>query len=259
MRACLGGGSQAVPSTLQSGPYAGRPKLNRRPLPLFTGLAMFATISVVATYRTVPLGQPSAGPVDALLVLGSPADLDGTTTETQQGRVHEAVQQFRAGRARYVLFSGGPAANRFVEADVMAAYAVHLGLPPEVILKERTSTTTLENIRDSEPILRAHRCNRVEVISSPEHLPRAALFLQRTPLQWQVHAAPEPDRSRLATAVAYTEEAVGTAALRWFGPAAEPVLHAAATVVHGIAFCVRWVFYKVRAFVQQNSPHRSQP
>lgn len=182
--------------------------------------------------------------MDALLVLGSPADLDGAVTPTQQSRVKEAVEEYRKGLAPQVLFSGGAAANRFVEAEVMATYAMKLGLPLEAILKERTSKTTLENLRNSQQILDAHGWRRVEVISSPEHLARAAVFLKTTHLLWRVHAAPFPERSALQTTVSYVQEAIGTTAVRWFGTRAEPVVHAVATVVRAMAFAIRWVFYK---------------
>ncbi len=194
--------------------------------------------AVVLTNVTVPTGQAGEGPVDVLLVLGVPARPDGTPSQAERWRVAEAVREYRAGRAPHVLVSGGAAANRFAEADVMADDARRLGLSPDVVLEERQSLTTMENIAASQKILLAHGWHRVEVISSPDHLRRVSVLLARTDLTWRVHAAPTPGRSLPNRVYAYTREAVGTAILRWFGPASEKFLHAFAQqfrrLTHGI-------------------------
>ncbi len=217
------------------------------------GLLAVATAVVVWAFRTVPMGNlPPEAPVEVLLVLGSPAEIDGSVTQAQRWRVEEAVREFRAGRAPYLLFTGGPAANRFVEAQVMAGYAHDLGVPRDRLLEEARARTTVENVQDSQEILRARGWRRVEVISSPEHLHRAAYLMQRTPLLWRVHAAPTPGRSRIQTAGAYVEEAIGTTAFRLFGPRAEPAIHALALLQHGIAFRVRWVFFRVSGWIRRS-------
>ena len=189
--------------------------------------------------------------MDVLLVLGSPAEIDGSITEAQRWRVEEAVREFRAGRAPYILFTGGAAANRFVEAHVMAGYADRLGVPRDRLFEEGRAKTTVENIADSQRIMEAHGWRRVEVISSPEHLHRAAYLMERTPFLWRVHGAPTPGRSRVQSAGAYAEEAVGTTAFRLFGTRAEPVIHALASAQHAVFFSVRWVFYWVCGWVRQ--------
>lgn len=191
------------------------------------GLAVFAT-AVCVTNATVPQGNAGAEPVDVLLVLGVPANLDGTPTRMQAWRVAEAVREYRAGVAPRLLFSGGAAANAYVEADVMATLATHLGVPADAVYRERQSRTTLENVHDSQAILNANGWKRVEVISSAEHLRRASVLLAQTPLRWRVHAAPNPGRRWYARAYAATREALGTAVLRWFGNGAEPFLHGVA-------------------------------
>lgn len=203
---------------------------------------------IIPAYITVPKQNNNDPQVDVLLVLGSPTEIDGSLTSTQRWRVDEAVREYRAGRAAHILMSGGMTSLNYVESDTMAAYARQLGVPQSAILEERTSKTTLENIRNSQALLDAHGWRRVEVISSPEHLARAALLLEHSHLLWRTHAAPTPGRSRLQTAGAYAEEAVGTAVIRVFGPRAEPVLHAYSVVQHWTVYAVRWVYYKLRGW-----------
>ncbi len=221
---------------------------------LTVALAGCVGLAAAATYWRVPVCDrgcdPGANTMDVLLVLGSPAEIDGTVTQLQRWRVDEALREFRAGRAPRVIFTGGAAANRYVEAQIMSEYARSKGLPEAAILREGNSKTTLENLRNSTALMRQNGWRRMELISSPDHLPRAAaLLLSLDPhneLRWRVHAAPTPGRSRLDRAVAYTEGAVGTVAVRWFGPASEPVLHLLALTQHRTAFGIRWVYYRLR-------------
>ncbi len=215
------------------------------------GLLALGAAAVLALYLTAPKSNLGPGPVDTLLVLGTPAGMHGELTEMQRWRTDEAVREFRRGAAPRILFSGGPTSHGFVEADVMGRYAVELGVPAADVFRERHSFTTLQNIADSEKILRAHGWNRVEVISTREHLPRAAVLLEKTGLRWRTHIAPTPDRGWADTVVAFTEEAVGTAAIRVFGTGAEPVLHTLARGQHGLAWCVRWVLYKLQDLLRR--------
>ncbi|MGI4755316.1 MAG: YdcF family protein [Janthinobacterium lividum] len=192
--------------------------------------------AIVATYKTVPLGNAGTGPVDVLIVLGMPAKSDGSPSQAEIWRVSEAVNETKRGRAKYILLSGGAAANRFVEADVMARAAQQLGFPSEALLEERSSLTTLENIHNSQKIMTAHHWNRVEVISSPDHLPRASVILSRTNLQWRVHDAPTPGRGGVNRTIGYTKEAIATTIIRWFGNRAEPVIH---FIAHGVRISSR--------------------
>ena len=169
----------------------------------------------------------------------------------QRWRVDEAVREFRARRAPRIVFSGGPTSHGFTEAAVMARYARQQGGPAAAILLEGHSYTTLQNIAYSARLLQAHGWYSVEVISTPEHLPRAAVLLDKTGLSWRVRAAPTPGRSRIETSIAYGEEAFGTATMRVFGTAAEPVLHRLARSQYGVAYGVRWVAYRVKGWLER--------
>ena len=214
-------------------------------------LVLIAVVVIVPAYLTVPLRNNTDPQVDCLVVLGSPTEIDGTLTAAQRWRVDEGVREFRAGRATHLLITGGRTSRGYIEAQTMGQYARWLGVPAAAILEEQTAATTRENILASERILDAHGWRRVEVISSPEHLPRTALLLRPTHLLWQLHAAPTPGRSRLQEATSYAEEATGTALIRCCGLGVVPVLHVVALVQHRTAFAVRFVFYKLRGWMER--------
>ena len=223
-----------------------RPRTRRR---VVLALLVAGAVAVWALYVTVPTGNEGDEPVDALVVLGTPAGFHGEMNPMQIWRVDEVVREWRAGRAPRIVFTGGASANRFVEAEVMARYARTLGVPDGAILEERRSRTTLENIQNGAAIVRAHGWTSVEVVSSRQHLARAAVMLERTGLRWRVHAAPTPGWPRDLVLISWVEEAVGTAGFRVFGPHAEPVLHVLAVVQQAIGWGVRSVYDKVEGWL----------
>jgi uncharacterized SAM-binding protein YcdF (DUF218 family) len=110
---------------------------------------------------------------DAALVLGCPADEDGSVSLCQRCRVKSAVRQYRRGTIDHIVFSGGAAHTGAVEADVMGDLAVYRGVPAGRVLREGRALTTWQNLRFSLKILRAHSLSTVLVISTADHLPRA--------------------------------------------------------------------------------------
>ncbi len=228
-----------------------RPNMKRAASTLVLGgIALGITalgIAACVSYQTTARGALADGPVDVLVVFGSPADISGTPLPMQLWRVQEAVAEYRRGQAPYLLFAGGAAANAFIESDIMAQQAIQMGVPPAAILQERHSTTTLENIRGITPMLQSRGWTHAEMISSPDHLPRIGVLLRGAPFRWRLHAAPTPGRGIVPVALAYSEEALATLLLRTAGTAAEPLIHALATCEHWIVFAPRYLAYRLRS------------
>ena len=174
--------------------------------------------AVVVTYTTVPDHTTDATHFDTLIVLGYPSEADGRPTPEQRERVLEAVQEFKAGRAKHMIVSGAAAHNRFVEAESMARLAEEQGVPVEAVVVEGQARNTIENVFYSDRIMQAHGWKTAEVISSPGHLPRSGLILSHYDFGWRTHAARWPgEYPWWRVALAYAYEAEGTTALRWFG------------------------------------------
>jgi uncharacterized SAM-binding protein YcdF (DUF218 family) len=182
-------------------------------------------IFVVLSYYLAPSSNTALQHFDVILVLGAPADDDGGIGIEQKWRMDEAIREFRSGRADHMIVSGAAVFNRFVEANVMARYAAQNGVPAQAIIEESASNNTVENILNSQAIMEARGWRSVEVVSSPEHLARTAILLQRTHLLWRTHAAPTPGRGAYDIARHTVAEALATAAIRVFGMRIEPLLH----------------------------------
>lgn len=81
-----------------------------------------------------------------------------------------------------ILVSGGPASggtDAEPVADLMRDYLVRLNVPRDRILLERTSTTTAENATQSAVVLREHKLERVLLLTTATHLPRAAACFRK--------------------------------------------------------------------------------
>ncbi|MET0283962.1 MAG: YdcF family protein [Polyangiales bacterium] len=114
---------------------------------------------------------------DAILVLGHRPPLrDGVIEAELRARVEHGVALHRAGRARWLVMSGGEDKAGVVEADVMATHAERAGVPGDAILRERASRDTMENAKLAVGMLRAklQRTPRVVLVTSDYHMDRAA-------------------------------------------------------------------------------------
>jgi uncharacterized SAM-binding protein YcdF (DUF218 family) len=189
------------------------------------GLVALLALLVALNYETLPNHNTSASRFDALIVLGYPANPDGTPSPEQRERTLEAVREYRRGVAPHLIFSGGAPHNQYTEAHVMAALARAQGVPPADLFEEPQAQNTIQNIFYSAEILHAHGWRTAEVVSSPSHLPRASLILatfdRKHPelaLDWRTHAAHwPPEYTLLRKATLYAAESAYCLRLRVFG------------------------------------------
>jgi uncharacterized SAM-binding protein YcdF (DUF218 family) len=149
----------------------------RKPLAILLAVLVITVAATVIDYRAIPNHNTNLTHFDAIIVLGTPANLDGTP---------------KAGVAPHLILSGGPAHNQFVEAHVMAALALAQGVPPAAVIEEDQAQNTIQNIFYSQRIMASHQWTSAEVVSSPSHLPRTALILDHYPIVWRTQAAPWP-------------------------------------------------------------------
>src|ERR1700753_2547285 len=149
----------------------------RKGLFVILALVLVVVICVASVYRNIPNHNTDLTHFDTLVVLGNPAESDGRPSPEQRERTLEGVREYKAGVAPHLIFTGGPAHNRFVEADVMRDLAIAEGVPASDITVEDQAQNTVQNIYYSAQIMKAHGWTRAEVISSPSHLPRTGLLL----------------------------------------------------------------------------------
>ncbi|HEX6773939.1 MAG TPA: YdcF family protein [Acidobacteriaceae bacterium] len=171
--------------------------------------------AVWAIDRTLPLANTATTQFDTLIVLGYPAQEDGTPRPEMRERVMEAVREYRSGVAPRMIMTGGAAHNQFVEAHVMAQFAEEQGVPASAIIEEGQAKDTIQNAFYSVEIMQKNGWHSAEVVSSHSHLPRASLIFSRFPIEWRMHAAPWPSEYDFLDRAAHEwYEAMDTARLR---------------------------------------------
>src|SRR5277367_1473844 len=166
--------------------------LLRKLLTIALALGVLLVAGTVFSYRSIPSANAGMTHVDTIIVLGTPANPDGTPSPEQRERTLEGVREYKAGVAPHLILTGGPAHNQFVEAHVMAVLAIAQGVPPDAVIEEDNAQNTVQNIFYSQRIMAQHNWSSAEVVSSPSHLPRTALILEHYPLNWRTHPAPWP-------------------------------------------------------------------
>jgi uncharacterized SAM-binding protein YcdF (DUF218 family) len=170
------------------------------------GLWAMTLLLIAATEIFWPDDRPPPAVADAIICLGAglshhDRQLPGPASE-RRALTCAALQA--AGAAPVVVFSGAGSPDRAV-ADAMADRALAAGLPPEAILREPASHSTIQNAAFSLALL-DEGTDRVIVVSDPFHLPRAFVIFKAFGLNEVVlHAAapmvdpvPHPDDRSIA-------------------------------------------------------------
>jgi uncharacterized SAM-binding protein YcdF (DUF218 family) len=197
----------------------------RKLLTVLMILVIAAIVGVAVVYRTIPTSDTNLRHFDTIIVLGTPANPDGTPSPEQRERTLEGVREFKAGVAPNLILTGGPAHNQYIEAHVMATFAIAQGVPPSAVIEEDHAQNTIQNIFYSQRIMTQHGWTSAEVVSSPSHLPRTALILEHFPLQWRTHPAPWPPQYAFwQRAAHYSVEAQSCFKLRVLGFPRTPFL-----------------------------------
>ena len=163
--------------------------LLRKLLAIALALGVLLVAGTVFNYRNIPSANTGMTHFDTIIVLGTPARPDGTPSPEQRERTLEGVREYKAGVAPTLIFTGGSAHNQFIEAHIMATLAEAQGVPSNAILEEGRAQNTIQNIFYSQRIMAEHNWNSAEVVSSPSHLPRAALILEHYGFHWRTHPA----------------------------------------------------------------------
>lgn len=131
-------------------------------------------------FPALPVEQ--AARADAIVVLGgalagaSPPARPTFDMSSAADRVWHAAALFRAGKAPWVLVSGGnqPGISRMqVEAEAIRSMLLTLGVPDSAIRLEGVSRNTAENARETLRLIQAVGAKQVLLVTSALHMPRA--------------------------------------------------------------------------------------
>ena len=183
------------------------------------GLALLAGASTLVGAVAAYSYRSASGPADAAVVLGA-AIWGKRPSPVFEGRIRHALDLYREGRVRKILFTGGKGdGDTRAEAAVARAYALARGVPAEDLLCEAGSRTTRGNLLAARTVLQREGLARVLLVSDPIHMLRASLMARDLGLD----AAPSPTpatrftgrRARLGFLLRESWDVLGYLAQRW--------------------------------------------
>ena len=125
---------------------------------------------------------------DAIVVLGCAIRANGEPSPALERRIGLGARLFQHGAAERIIASGGRRWSDHIEALIIERALRKRGVPPEAILVELCSLTTLENGRYVAELLRSMSGSRVLIATSSWHMARAITNFRR----WGVDAIAPP-------------------------------------------------------------------
>ena len=115
---------------------------------------------------------------DVIICLGD--SLSKPETINMELKIEKAVELFKQGRAKKIIFTGGYTGGPDLsEAKFMADIAVKLGVPERDIILEEKATTTAGNAYYSQKIIDRHKFKSAIIVASPYHLRRAGYIFKK--------------------------------------------------------------------------------
>ena len=157
------------------------PQWLRRSLYAFASAGALVYLSILITignYAKQLINNPPSQQADAALILGNRAYLHGKPNPCLTGRVDEGLLLAQQGLVSTLLMSGGlDYEDDRIEAVTMEAHARSKGFQGGILLESRSSST-LENLAFSRPILEAAGIKNIIVTSEPYHMWRVKKLVE---------------------------------------------------------------------------------
>jgi vancomycin permeability regulator SanA len=148
----------------------------------------------------MPAALPSARQfAHAVVVLGCPANPDGTPSRALERRLRRALEELERDPGALAVVTGGAVANAVAEAHAMKRWLVEHGVDAQRIWVEDRARFTLDNANRVAPLIARSGASRVTVVTEEFHAPRGTALvraaLRRLGLgKVQVSSSAAPDR-----------------------------------------------------------------
>jgi uncharacterized SAM-binding protein YcdF (DUF218 family) len=134
---------------------------------------------------------PGIAPADAIVVLASNIDPDGTLNASSLRRLIDGVVLFQRGLAPRLMLTGTHLPGRPSEAAARAVLAQTLGVPRSAMLVEERLYTTRDEAERAAAVLKPLGVTRVLLVTAATHMARARALFERQ--GFAVQPAPVPE------------------------------------------------------------------
>lgn len=145
------------------------------------GVIFYLAVVAMVCYKETHL--PPAEEYDAIIVLGAQVKEDGTLSLQLQWRLDAAVKAWQA-RPCWIVTCGARGSNEPIEeAYAMRDYLIRQGIPAQWILTDAESYNTRQNIDNAVALLADKDVQRVAIVTSDYHVPRAMALAEDAGLE----------------------------------------------------------------------------
>jgi len=146
---------------------------------ILAGTIVYLSIIInIGSYAKQLINNPPKQQADAALILGNRAYLHDKPNPCLTGRVDEGLLLAQQGLVSTLLMSGGlDYEDKRIEALTMEAHARSKGFQGKILLESRSSST-LENLTFSRPILEAAGIQNIIITSEPYHMWRVKKLVE---------------------------------------------------------------------------------
>lgn len=180
-------------------------------------VAVLAYLSVVGMLVWKVNNVPPAENYDAIVVLGAQVKADGSLSLQLQWRLDAAFEAWQKENSLIVVCGAQGENEPMTEALAMRDYLAELGVPEDMIIMEDTSVNTRQNIRNAAELLKNRSAQKVLMVTSDYHLPRAMALAEDEGMMATGIGAP--------TKVIYWPKNYGREALAWIKYWMQKYLH----------------------------------
>ncbi|HEY9848190.1 MAG TPA: YdcF family protein [Leptolyngbyaceae cyanobacterium] len=168
--------------------------INLLPFIFYLILAIILLINILPLiFIKAPRTNTELSNFDVIIVLGNPANSDGTAGSTAKQRVLKAVELFKSGYANQIIFTGAAVYNQYVEAEVMANLANSLGVANDFICQEKQAKNTYQNAFYSLEVMKKENWRSAIVVTSPYHLKRTSYIFSYYSIEYLLIPSDYPD------------------------------------------------------------------
>ena len=133
-----------------------------------------------------PVTQGQLEKIDIVVILAGGIELTGSYQKTEEAsgstysRLFNGVAMFKKSRAKKLIVAGlGYDSAGVSEAAVMKKMAIDLGVPPDTIIVEERSNTTLESMRELRSRGLIEKNSTVGLVTSAFHMMRSVRTIKK--------------------------------------------------------------------------------
>lgn len=158
-------------------------------------ILLIALFLIQASYLVLDGLHDDPGPADAMVILGSKVQHDGTLSARLKARLDRGYELYRDGLSHTIIVSGGTGKEGYSEARVMASYLKGRGIPARDILLDEEGKNTWQSALNFKRMAAAKGFRSVILVSQYFHLTRAKLAFRKAGIEtvYTAHARMRPE------------------------------------------------------------------